>query len=247
MCGSDLLLLRQGLNDASPGLWKVAGRLSVVMGMASASLNGPAASARWYRTAVAAADRSGSISLREWARGQGAPALIHEGSQPGPVIRMAQVGLALSEKPSLGRLSALLALAHAYGKLNQSVPALDALRNADDMFPAVETDEDASVFCMPRWGYSLTKTLVHARLGNIARSRAEQDTADTLRPRQLERYAAHTNVHRALSVVKSGDVGPGLDMARKALASLPEGHRSQILRGFVAEVKAAAQGGAGHG
>lgn len=113
--------------------------------------------------------------------------------------------------------------------------------DADGTFPAVETDEQASVFSMPRRGYSLTKTLVHARLGDVDRSQAEQDTADLLRPARLSRYAAHTGVHRALSVVKSGDVNTGLDMARGTLAGLPEDHRSSVLQGFVSEVRAAAQ------
>ncbi|MEV7415281.1 helix-turn-helix transcriptional regulator [Streptomyces sp. NPDC089919] len=224
-----------------PGLWEAAGRLSVVMGMTSASLNGPSASVRWYRTAVAAADKSGCTTLRQWTRGQGALALAYEGAAPEPVVSMAGDGLALSEKPSLGRLCALLALAHAYGKLGEPSRALEALQHADEMFPSVETAEDASVFCMPRWGYSLTKTLVYARLGDVERSQAEQDTADALRPRGLGRFGAHTGVHRALSIVKSGDVGTGLDMARETLAGLPEEHRSQVLQGFVTEVKTAAR------
>ncbi|MEU7201522.1 helix-turn-helix transcriptional regulator [Streptomyces sp. NPDC045470] len=236
-----LLLLRGKLSDDRPCLWEAAARLSIVMGMATASLDGPAASARWYRTAVAAADRSGRTSLREWTRGQGALALVYEGAEPEPVISVAVDGLALSESPSLGRLCALLALAHGYGKLGEPGLALDALRGADEMFPAVETDEQASVFSMPRWGYSLTKTLVHARLGDVERSQAEQDTADLYRPAHLSRYAAHTGVHRALSVVKSGDVNTGLDLARETLADLPEDHRSTVLQGFVSEVKAAAR------
>uniref|UniRef100_A0AAU2UZI9 Helix-turn-helix domain-containing protein n=1 Tax=Streptomyces sp. NBC_00003 TaxID=2903608 RepID=A0AAU2UZI9_9ACTN len=237
----DLLLLRPKLASGTPNLWAAAGRLGVVMGMASASLNGPASSVRWYRTAVAAADKSGCTGLREWTRGQGSLALVYEGADPEPVIRMASDGLALSEKPSLGRLCALLALAHGYGKLDQPARALRALRAADDMFPSVETSEDASVFCMSRWGFSLTKTLVYARLGDIEQSQAEQDTSDALRPKHLGRYAAHTGVHRALSVVKSGDVGTGLDMARETLAGLPEDQRSQVLQGFVSEVRTAAQ------
>ncbi|WP_226962979.1 MULTISPECIES: hypothetical protein [unclassified Streptomyces] len=189
---------------------------------------------------MAAADHSGSGSLRQWTRGQGALALVYEGAAPEPVIAMAGDGLALSEKPSLGRLCALLALAHAFGKRGLSGPATEALREADDIFPSVETGEQASVFSMPRWGYALTKTLVYARLGDVERSQREQDTADALRPASLGRYAAHTGVHRALSVVASGDVDSGLDMARETLAGLPEDHRSQVLQGFVAEVKAAA-------
>ncbi|MFK8850195.1 helix-turn-helix domain-containing protein [Streptomyces sp. Ac-502] len=237
----DLLLLRGKLGENRSALWEAAARLSVVMGMATASLNGPAASARWYRTAVAAADRSGCTSLREWTRGQGALALVYEGAEPEPVILMAGDGLDLSEASSLGRLCAFLALAHGYGKLGEPDLALGALRNADEMFPVVETHEQASVFSMPRWGYSLTKTLVHARLGDVDRSQAEQDTADLLRPAHLSRYAAHTGVHRALSVVKSGDVHAGLDMARETLAGLPEDHRSTVLQGFVSEVRAAAR------
>ncbi|MEN2422875.1 helix-turn-helix transcriptional regulator [Streptomyces rimosus] len=237
----DLLLLRGRLSEDRLALWETAARLSVVMGMATASLNGPAASSRWYRTAVVAADRSGCTPLREWTRGQGALALVYEGAEPQPVIAVASDALALSEAPSLGRLCALLALAHGYGKLGEPDLALGALREADEMFPAVETDEQASVFSMPRWGYSLTKTLVHARLGDVERSQAEQDTADLLRPAHLSRYAAHTGVHRALSVVKSGDVTTGLDMARQTLAVLPEDHRSRVLQGFVSEVRAAAQ------
>ncbi|WP_327067395.1 helix-turn-helix domain-containing protein [Kitasatospora sp. NBC_01250] len=236
----DLLLLRRALAD-SQCLWESVARLSVVMGMAVASLNGPAASARWYRTAVKAADRSGGLALREWTRGQGALALVYEGAEPSSLIAVTTKALALSQRPSMGRLCALLAQAHCYARLGEPGPARRDLCAADEMFPSVASPPFATVFSMPQWGYSLTKTLVHARLGDVEQSQREQDTADRLRPGGLGRFAAHTSVHRALSFVKSGDVGVGLELARRTVAELPAEQRSKVLGGFVAEVKAAAR------
>lgn len=235
----DLLLLRRVM-AGSQHLWEPTARLSVVMGMAVASLNGPAASARWYRTAVKCADRSGGLALREWTRGQGALALVYEGGEPSSLITMATEALALSERPSMGRLCALLAQAHCYARLGEPGPARRAIRAADEMFPSVDSPPFTTVFSMPQWGYSLTKTLVHARLGDVEQSQREQDIADRLRPGGLGRFAAHTSVHRALSFVRSGDVGVGLELARRTVAELPTEQQSRVLGGFVAEVEAAA-------
>ena len=109
----DLVVLQQHLER--PQLWAAAARLMTVYGKTLPSNDGRKGAITWYRMAAVAADRSGDPAARVWVRGRAALALAYEGAALPFARDVADQALALDERPSLGRLNALVAKAHVAG------------------------------------------------------------------------------------------------------------------------------------
>ncbi len=116
---ADLARLQTGLDH--PVLSAVAAKLLTLQGLTIQSTTMPSAESgrmdviRWYRLAVRAADRSQDTDVQVWVRGRAALALAYEGTELQAARGFANEALILSERPSLGRLHASLALANAQG------------------------------------------------------------------------------------------------------------------------------------
>jgi hypothetical protein len=104
---ADLVLLQQQVDTSS--MWASASRLLAVYGKTTGE---PREAIRWYRLALEAADRSDDLAVRVWVRGRAAIALAYEGAALGVAADFAEQAVQLSDRPSIGRLNALMAQAH---------------------------------------------------------------------------------------------------------------------------------------
>jgi hypothetical protein len=233
---SDLVRIQGRLDD--PILGTVAARLLVVHGKTMPSAHDRGGAIFWYRLGAAAADRSEDTDVRVWTRGRAALALAYEGAALPVARRFAEEALAVSDTPSLGRLNALLALAHVQG-LEGDPRALRSLDEARRVFDVAGSSEQISDFAMPEWRMATITSMLLSRLGDEHRAIEAQDTADRTRPASLPRFATHIELHRGLMLAKSGEKGSGIDYARNALAKLPPERHSLSLRLMLAEIEAA--------
>jgi hypothetical protein len=232
----ELLRLQQQLDD-NPVLWGVAARLLTVTGKTLPSVAGAAGASHWYRLAARASDRSHDTFTRVWVRGRAALALAYEGAALPTARSLAEQALVLSEKPSLGRLNALLALAHVQGLQGDRDNALFTWNQARALFEHVGSDEQMSDFAIPEWRMGVISSMLLARLGEERLATAMQDTAEKNLPAGLPRFATHLELHRGLMRVKAHDVSGGLHYARSALARLPAERHSLSLRLMLDEIE----------
>jgi transcriptional regulator with XRE-family HTH domain len=240
----DLVVLQQHLER--PRLWATAARLMTVYGKTLPSNDGGRGAITWYRLAAVAADRSDDLDTRIWVRGRAALALAYEGAALPFARDLADQAAALSDRPSLGRLNALVATAHVAGFAGDRRTALDTLDQAKRVFDVAGSTDQISDFAVPQWRFHTFASMLLSRLGHPDAS-AEQDAADRTRPVTLPRFATHIELHRGLAMVKAGDAAGGIAYARAALAKLPPNRRSLSLRLMAAEIETAHQPNARYG
>ena len=230
----DLVVLQQHLER--PQLWAAAARLMTVYGKTLPSNDGRKGAITWYRMAAVAADRSGDPAARVWVRGRAALALAYEGAALPFARDVADQALALDERPSLGRLNALVAKAHVAGFAGDRGTAVPILDEARRVFDVVGSSEQISDFAVPEWRFHTFVSMLLSRLGD-PRAVDEQEAADRTRPATLPRFATHIELHRGLMMAKAGDVAGGIGYARSALAKLPPERHSLSLRLMTAEIE----------
>jgi hypothetical protein len=233
---SDLVRIQARLDD--PTLCAVAARLLVVHGKTMPSADDRGGAIYWYRLGATAADRSGDLAARVWTRGRSALALAYEGAALPTARQMAVDALAIDDTPSLGRLNALLALAHVQG-LEGDPRALATLNQARRVFDVAGSHDQVSDFAMPEWRMATISSMLLSRLGDEARAIEAQETADRTRPASLPRFATHIELHRGLMLANSGDRTAGVAYAQAAMDRLPPERHSLSLRMMLDEVRAA--------
>jgi transcriptional regulator with XRE-family HTH domain len=235
---ADLVRLQTRLDH--PVLSAVAAKLLTVHGKTMPSADGRRMGAiRWYRLGINAADRSEDTGVRVWVRGRAALALAYEGAELPIAQDFANQALALSEQPSLGRLNALLALAHAEGLNGDRSGAIATLNDAQRTFDRIGSEEQVSDFAIPEWRMATITSMLASRLGEERLALEAQGTADRTRPATLPRFATHIELHRGLMMAKSGSREEGRAYARGALAKLPPERHSLSLRLMMSEIESA--------
>lgn len=230
----DLVVLQQQLEH--PSLWSVAARLMTVHGKTLPSNDGDKGAIQWYRLAAIAADRSEDVGVRVWVRGRAALALAYEGAALPVAETLADDAMALDEKPTLGRLNALVAKAHVSafkGDRRTSLALLDDARRVFDIAGSYDQESD---FAVPEWRFHTFTSMLLSRMGHPD-AVAEQEAADRARPATLPRFATHIELHRGLMMATAGDYIGGLTYARQALAKLPPARHSLSLRLMMSEIE----------
>ncbi|GAA1821302.1 helix-turn-helix transcriptional regulator [Planosporangium flavigriseum] len=227
---ADLVVLQQHLD--APELWECAARLLTTFGKTTGDTD---EAVSWYRLAALAADRSEMVGVRAWVRGRAALALAYEGARLATATELADQALAIDDKPSVGRLTALVARAQAAAVHGDRTNALRLLDDARRVFDVAGSHDRISDFTVPEWRFHTFASMLLSRLGDPT-AVAEQDAADRTRPPELIRFATHIELHRGLMLAKAGDLNVGKAYARAALNRLPIDKRSQSLRLMLAEV-----------
>jgi len=230
----DLLVIQQQLDQ--PELWDVSAKLATLFGKTYPGSDGSKAVA-WYRMAATAADRSENTDARVWVRGRAAIALGYEGASLGMAEVFARQALEISGKPSLGRLNAVMGLAHVAAIRGDHNTALDLLDQGRRVFDSAGSDEQTSDYAVPEWRMNVFTSLLLARLGEERGAVEAQDTARELLPSSLPRFATHLELHRGLMLARAGDKAGGTAYAQAALDRLPPEKHSLTLRLLMAEIQ----------
>ncbi|MBF6221375.1 helix-turn-helix transcriptional regulator [Nocardia abscessus] len=232
---ADLIVLRPQL--LSRQMWAIAARLMVLHGAPLSDVADGQATARWYRAAVTAADRSDDTATQVWVRGRSALNMAHPTAALSACEELAAAGSQISQASTVGRLMSLISLANVHALNGDESAARTALDDAQRVFDSVGTTDDVSDWAMPEWRMNVDISLVLARLGDQTADRAQQEAERTM-PGRFARYATHLEMHRGLALAKSGDRTEGVAHARRALNDLSVDRHSVALRRLVAEVAA---------
>ncbi|WP_425559109.1 helix-turn-helix domain-containing protein [Catenulispora yoronensis] len=228
---ADLVTLQGQLG--SPQLWGVASRYLTTYGKTTP---GAKQAAKWYGLAATAADRSNDQDTRVWVRGRSALALAYEGAGLTTARRLADQALEISDKPTLGRLNALVARAHVAGFKGDAATVRTMVNEARHVFDVAGSEEQISDFAVPEWRFHVFLSMLYSRLGDERRAIEEQDAAARVIPENLPRFRTHIEMHRGLALVRSGDAAGGTDYARRALDLLPPEKHSLTLKLLMAEI-----------
>lgn len=232
----DMVVLSQ--QTETPGMWEVAAKLATLFAKTYPGSDGTKA-VDWYRMAVEAADRSGDTSVRVWVRGRAAIALGYEGAALPVAEQLAEEAMALDDRPSLGRLNAVMGKAHAAAIRGDRPTALGLLEEGQRTFDvAGSSDGEASDYAVPEWRMGVFTSLLAARLGDERRALAAQDRAAALLPESLPRFRTHLEMHRGLMLARAGDKAGGTAYAQAALDQLPPEKHSLTLRMLMDEIRA---------
>ncbi|GAA1923962.1 hypothetical protein GCM10009716_35430 [Streptomyces sodiiphilus] len=229
----ELVVVQQQLDD--PRLWSVASRLMMLYAKTFPGSDGSKA-VSWYRMAAQAADESGDGQVRVWVRGRAAIALGYEGASLGVADMLADQAMAISDKPSLGLLNAIMGKAHAAAVRGNRGSALSLLEEAQRVFDASGSYEQTSDYAVPWWRMNVFTSLLLARLGEEKRAVEAQDAARKELPEALPRFATHLEMHRGVMLARAGDRDGGVAYARTALDRLPPEKHSLTLRMLMQEV-----------
>lgn len=232
---TDLIVLQQQLEE--PELWAVASRLMTLYGKTIPGTDGSKA-VQWYRMAATAADRSGDDDSRVWVRGRAAIALAYEGTCLPLADGFANQALAISTRPSLGMLNAVMGKAHIAALRGDEQAAFSLLEQGRRVFEQTASEEQESDFAVPEWRMAVFTSLLLARLGAERAAGVEQEAAMRTLPASLPRFATHIDLHRGLMLARAGDRAGGVAHGRAALGRLPPERHSLTLRMLLAEIEA---------
>ncbi|MBW1604258.1 helix-turn-helix transcriptional regulator [Streptomyces sp. JJ66] len=230
----ELVAVQQQLD--TPQLWSVAARLMTLYAKTFPGSDG-AKAVNWYRMAAKAADESGDEHTRVWVRGRAAIALGYEGASLGVADVLADQALAISDKPSLGLLNAVMGKAHAAAIRGDHTTARKLMDEGRRVFDAAASYEQTSDYAVPWWRMNVFTSLLAARLGDESAAVAAQEAARRELPATLPRFATHLEMHRGLMLARSGDRSGGVAYARAALDELPPEKHSLTLRLLMSEVE----------
>lgn len=231
---ADLVVLQQQLD--TPCLWAVSAKLATLYGKTFPGADG-AKALTWYRQAATFADRSGDMDTRVWVRGRAAIALGYEGASLDAADRLAEQAIALDERPSLGRLNAVMGKAHVAALRGDSGTAMGLLDEGRRVFDDAGSDDAESDYTVPWWRFNIFISLMAARLGEEHLALQAQDEAARTLPESLPRFRTHLEMHRGLMLVRAGDRDGGTAYARAALDALPAKKHSLTLRMLMTEIE----------
>lgn len=230
----ELVAVQQQLEQ--PQLWSVASRLMTLYAKTFPGSDG-AKAVHWYRMAAQSADQSGDDDARVWVRGRAAIALGYEGASLGVADVLADQAMAISKKPSLGLLNAIMGKAHAAAIRGDRTTALSLAEEGRRVFDRAGSHEQTSDYAVPWWRMNVFLSLLLARLGDEKGAIEAQEQAARELPETLPRFATHLQMHRGLMIARSGDPKGGIAYARKALNALPPEKHSLTLRLLLAEIE----------
>jgi transcriptional regulator with XRE-family HTH domain len=228
----DLQLLLPGLAadlkrlSANRGPQRAVAQLSSYVASIAVSAGDYDVARRWWRRARSAARVAGDSHLVAYVGGQQALQGLYGAYSPASVITLADEALAATTAPCAGRMHALGARAQALAMLRrerETHDALTALERTFDRLPRAVTRETISSL---GWGAErLHHTNSYCGMfvggGEEAREQALGLYGDV-----MWRGPAQVSLHRATSMVASGDVREGAQHATATLAALGDTQRS---------------------
>jgi hypothetical protein len=231
---ADFVILQQQLDTSC--LWAVAAKLATLYGKTLPG-NDATKALSWYQHAATFADRSGDNNTRIWVRGRAAIALGYEGACLDAAEQLAEQAIALDERPSLGRLNAVIGKAHVAALRGSSCTATRLLQEGRRVFDATGSDDAESDYAVPWWRFNVFISLMAARLGDEHLAMQAQEQAARTLPGSLPRFHKHLKMHRGLMLVRAGDCEGGITHARAALDALPATKHSLTLRMLMTEIE----------
>jgi tetratricopeptide (TPR) repeat protein len=209
-------------------LRRSAAVLACLTALTAGNLGRQQEAVRWWRTARRLADDARDPLTVAWVRGEEVVRSGYE-RRPHPVtLALADEAEARAGRtPASGTLSVLAGRAQtlaAAGRDGEADAALARLRDAFASAPPSVTGDRESLFGWPERALRFTESVVHSHLGRFGAAGQAQDRALELCPPGHPRGRTQIELHRALCLVRGGDVAGGTNHALAVLARLPDGN-----------------------
>ena len=207
-------------------------QLGVFLAQTMGNLGNARASHRWWRFARQAADASGDAYVRVWVRGREVIRSLYEHRPLESILDLADEAAAITDTPGIGTGSVLMGRAQALavlGRDQEAREAMDMVYAAADRLPTQVVSDTSSMYGWPEYRLRHGESFVYTYLGDMRRAEAAQDRAMSLYPTQLFRERTQVQLHRAMRVVRSGDVATGIHEAHEAVAALPDNQRIEVV------------------
>ncbi|MGC4939438.1 helix-turn-helix domain-containing protein [Kribbella sp. DT2] len=231
---ADLELLHRTAGSEAADLAVPAAELAVLIALTLSSSGRSRAAERWWRTARATADSSGSDWIASQARSWQVMSTTDSGGAG--LLELGVDALTLAERPR-DQARALAAQARLLAVLGRPEEARLAVR----LLPG-GIDSSGSVFGWAAHEPSSVESFVHTVLGDTASAYVSLDRALGLCPAELRREEAELRLLLAECLVLDGDVATGLAMAMRTLVELEDQWHSPSLYDAGGRVLAAVQG-----
>ncbi len=212
-------------------LCKTGAMLASLMSSTVANLGDTPTSVRWARAARQMADTSGDTHTRVWVRGREVVLGLYQRRPVGELLRLAEEGVAIGEAQGPPCTSAwpelLTGKAQALaltGQAAQAETTLCEVRDNFDRMPADTTRDTESLLGWYEHNVRFTESYVYSHLGNYARADRAQTAALALYPATELRGPVMIELQRALCLVRTGDITPGVEHAHTVMSGLPREH-----------------------
>ncbi|GAA3550264.1 hypothetical protein GCM10022419_033140 [Nonomuraea rosea] len=236
----DVIDIQQNLQRLGPGTptaasWqRINAQLLCLLARALGSAGHPRESRGWWNKAREAAEFSGDGQLLAYILSKQAVQGLYE-HRPVPVLlNNADEALAAAEGvPCAGATMALAVQAQVRAMQGNRDGSLVALREQAQVFkllPSSVRDDHDSAFGWPEERLMHTRSFATIYGSNMPNDDEAQRAALASYPESNARGRAQLRLHRALHHVRSGDIVAGLDLARDAVAELPEHDRTIFVR-----------------
>jgi transcriptional regulator with XRE-family HTH domain len=220
---AQLMIARQQNVDLgmTPDRLRAIAQLSQLYGLWLGNGGNVAGARGWHRTATLMADRSGDPAARVFVRGRALSRGVYEGYSVRETVAGVDQALSISRAPSLGSLEAYSALVSVHclsGNLNAGRVAVRQMQEVADSLP--EADKQAGA----RERTVSFRNYLEGRVGPrkaADKAWAEADSA----LRTVPVWHADAKVYYAISLVRSGDVADGVDLALSAGRAFGKGVR----------------------
>ncbi|GAA2089437.1 helix-turn-helix transcriptional regulator [Actinomadura alba] len=222
-------VIRNSDERASGELYRPAGQLAALMALTLGCLREKREARHWWQIARHAADASEDLTLRVWVRGYEAMSSLYERRPLQVVISRAEEAISIagdSRCPAV--LEAMAARAQALAALGQPREAEATMRSMETVWekqPSGSPHDRLSARIWPETALRHTQSWVYAHTGSPAADDA-QEAALALYPPQMCRQAAQINLLRAVSLIRGGHIGDGVEHAGRVVEALPAGHRT---------------------
>ncbi len=207
------------------GLRPAGTRMAVVMAMAQTDLGRFRSARHWWWLARQLADASGDRDLAVWVRGNESMIGLYQRRPLPVVVTVAEQAVAVAGRQAdAGTAEAFGAKAQALALMGRADEALDALRAAEQTFdrlPSTVTGECESIYGWPRQRLHHIESFVHTHLGGTAAAYQAQQCALALYAADRVVSRSQIGLHRAVCLVKDGEIGEGLRQAATTVDRLP--------------------------
>lgn len=240
LAGAQLASITSGPDRHS--MQRVIALMAAFMAHTVANLGNSRAGLRWWRTARQFADASNDSDTRTWVRGREIVRGMYERRSLPALLALADEASAISQQPGMGTGSVLAGRAQVLAMLGRAAEAREALavvRDASERLPETIARDAASMYGWPEHRLRYTESYVFTFLGDHERAEAAQDRAVRLFPDHMFREHAQVELHRAIGLVRSGDIPGGVDHAQQVVGRLPVGHRIATILELARSVEAA--------
>jgi transcriptional regulator with XRE-family HTH domain len=215
--------------SASGGPQRAVAQLSSYVASIAVSGADYALARRWWRRGRSAASAAGDSHLLAYVGGRQAVQGLYGAYTPASVVTLADEALAATTAPCAGRMHALAARAQALAMLGREREAREGLTTLERTFARLPRDLTRDTISSLGWGEERMRHTESYCAMFVGGSEQAREQALALYDGVIWRGPAQVNLHRATSMIVSGDIGEGARHATAVLAPLSDAQQSNRL------------------